>query len=85
MLSVPPVAYADYYGRRSLGTIRGVAEPLTSGGQAVGAVAAGAVFDLTGSYQIAFVAFAVLGALTMLMVQLARPPRYVSEAATEDS
>ena len=75
MLSVPPVAYADYFGRRSLGTIRGVAEPLTSGGQAVGAVAAGAVFDLTGSYQIAFVAFAILGALTMLMVQLARPPR----------
>ena len=85
MLSVPPVAYADYYGRRSLGAIRGVAEPLTSGGQAVGAVAAGAVFDLTGSYQIAFVAFAILGALTMLMVQLARPPRYVPEATQEES
>ena len=85
ILSVPPVAYADYYGRRSLGAIRGVAEPLTSGGQAVGAVAAGAAFDLTRSYQIAFVAFAALGALTMLMVQLARPPRYVSEAAPEDS
>lgn len=85
MLSVPPVAYADYFGRRSLGMIRGVAEPLTSGGQAVGAVAAGAVFDLTGSYQIAFVAFAVLGALTMLMVLLARPPRYEPEAAPADS
>ena len=85
ILSVPPVAYADYYGRRSLGAIRGVAEPLTSGGQAVGAVAAGAAFDLTHSYQIAFAAFAALGALTMLMVQLARPPRYVSEAAPEDS
>ena len=85
ILSVPPVAYADYYGRRSLGAIRGVAEPLTSGGQAVGAVAAGAAFDLTRSYQIAFAAFAALGALTMLMVQLARPPRYVSEAAPEDS
>lgn len=84
MLSVPPVAYADYFGRRSLGTIRGVAEPLTSGGQAVGAVAAGAVFDITGSYQFAFVAFAILGALTMLMVQLARPPMYVPEATPED-
>lgn len=85
MLSVPPVAYADYYGRRSLGAIRGVAEPLTSGGQAVGAVAAGAAFDLTGNYQIAFVAFAILGALTMVMVQLARPPRYVPEAVPEES
>ena len=83
MLSVPPVAYADYYGRRSLGTIRGAAEPLTSGGQAVGAVAAGAVFDLTGSYQFAFIAFAALGALAMLMVQLARPPRYVPEATSD--
>ena len=83
MLSVPPVAYADYYGRRSLGTIRGVAEPLTSGGQAIGAVAAGAVFDLTGSYEYAFMAFAALGALTMLMVQLARPPKYVPEATPE--
>ena len=83
MLSVPPVAYADYFGRRSLGMIRGVAEPLTSGGQAVGALAAGAVFDLTGSYQIAFLAFAALGALTMLMVQLARPPRYVPEATPD--
>ncbi len=85
MLSVPPVAYADYYGRRSLGTIRGVTEPFTSLGQAIGAVAAGAVFDMTGSYEYAFIAFAALGALTMLMVQLARPPRYVPEATTEGS
>ena len=85
ILSVPPVAYADYYGRRSLGTIRGVTEPLTSFGQAIGAVAAGAAFDLTGSYEYAFIAFAALGASTMLMVQLARPPRYVPEATPEDS
>ena len=85
MLAVPPVAYADYYGRRSLGTIRGVTEPLTSFGQAIGAVAAGAVFDLTGSYEYAFMAFAALGASTMLMVQLARPPQYVPEAAPDDS
>ena len=85
ILSVPPVAYADYYGRRSLGAIRGVTEPLTSFGQAIGALAAGAIFDLTGSYQYAFVAFAALGASTMLMVQLARPPKYVPEAAPESS
>ena len=78
---MPPVAYADYYGRRSLGAIRGVTEPFTSLGQAIGAVAAGAVFDLTDSYEYAFIAFAALGALTMLMMQLARPPRYVPETA----
>ena len=61
MLSVPPVAYADYYGRRSLGAIRGVTEPFTSLEQAVGAVASGIVYDLTGSYAIALIAFAILG------------------------
>ena len=75
LLSVPPVAYADYYGRRSLGVIRGVTEPLTSFGQAIGAVLAGIVFDLTGSYAIAFATFAILSGLAMLLVLFARPPR----------
>ena len=75
MLSVPPVAYADYYGRTSLGVIRGVTEPFTSGGQAIGAVAMGAVFDVAGSYYIAFIAFTIVGAVAALLVQLARPPR----------
>ena len=75
LLSVPPVIYADYYGRRSLGAIRGVAEPLTSFGQAIGAVLSGAIFDLSGSYVLAFVAFAVLGGAAAVLVLFARPPR----------
>ena len=75
LLSVPPVGYADYYGRRSLGVIRGVTEPLTSFGQAIGAVAAGLIFDFTDSYQLAFLAFAVMGGLATVLVLFARPPR----------
>ena len=75
LLSVPPVTYADYYGRRSLGAIRGVAEPLTSFGQAIGAVLSGAVFDLTESYILAFATFAILAALAATLVLFARPPR----------
>ena len=75
MLSVPPVAYADYYGRRSLGAIRGVTEPFTSLEQAVGAVASGIVYDLTGSYAIALIAFAILGGVTAVVILFARPPR----------
>ena len=74
MLSVPPVAYADYYGRRSLGAIRGVTEPFTSLEQAIGTVAAGLVFDLTGSYDIALTVFASLGGLTAVALLFARPP-----------
>ena len=75
LLSVPPVGYADYYGRRSLGVIRGVTEPLTTIGQAIGAVAAGLVYDFTDSYQLAFAAFAVMGGLATVLVLFARPPR----------
>ena len=75
LLSVPPVGYADYYGRRSLGVIRGVTEPLTSFGQAIGAVAAGLIYDFTDSYQLAFGAFAVMGGLATVLVLFARPPR----------
>ncbi len=75
LLSVPPVGYADYYGRRSLGTIRGVTEPLTSFGQAIGAVLSGVIFDLTESYQLAFTAFAVMGGLATMLALFARPPR----------
>ena len=74
MLSVPPVAYADYYGRQSLGTIRGVTEPFTSLEQAVGSVAAGVVFDVYNSYSFALVAFAILGGLTMVLILFAKPP-----------
>ena len=74
MLSVPPVAYANYYGRRSLGAIRGVTEPFTTLEQAVGAVVAGLVYDFTQSYQMALVAFAILGGLTTVFVLFARPP-----------
>ena len=75
LLSVPPVGYADYYGRRSLGVIRGVTEPLTTFGQAIGAVAAGLIFDFTDSYRLAFAAFAVMGGLATVLVLFARPPK----------
>ena len=75
MLSVPPVAFADYYGRRSLGAIRGVTEPFTSLEQAIGSLAAGVVFDLTGSYAIALVSFAALAGITAVVILFAAPPR----------
>ena len=74
ILVVPPVAYANFFGRQSLGTIRGVTEPFTSLGQAIGAVASGLVYQLAGGYGIAFIIYAVLGGITALALLLARPP-----------
>ena len=81
LLVVPPVAFANYFGRRSLGVIRGIAEPFTSMGQAIGALLSGAIFDITGSYMIAFMTFAVIGGATMILVMMARPPKHVSIVA----
>ena len=78
MLTVPPVAYADYYGRRSLGAIRGITEPFTTFGQAVGVLIPGIVFDYVsgGSYTAVFAGFAALGVGTAVVVAFAGAPRH---------
>ena len=77
ILVVPPVAYANFFGRQSLGTIRGVTEPFTSLGQAIGAVSSGLVYQMAGdSYTWAFVAYAIMGVGTAAALLLARPPAH---------
>jgi MFS transporter, OFA family, oxalate/formate antiporter len=68
------LAWADYYGRRHLGTIRGITLPVQIGGQAVGPIAAGFVFDATGSYHVVFLFFAGVVVLGSILVLTAVPP-----------
>ena len=75
ILVVPPVAFANYFGRASLGAIRGVTEPFASLGQAFGVVFSGFIFDTTGSYHAAFLTFASFGAATVVILLMAKPPR----------
>ena len=81
ILVVPAVAYADFFGRQSLGTIRGVTEPFTSLGQAIGAVSSGLVFQFAQSYTYAFVVYAMLATFTAAALLLARPPSHPATAA----
>ncbi len=81
IIVVPPIAYADYFGRQSLGAIRGVTEPFVALGQAIGSVLSGAVYDITGTYQSAFLAYAALGAAVILLLFLAKPPQANAIAA----
>jgi|TARA_B100000315_G_scaffold250317_1_gene282896 MFS family permease len=74
ILVVPVVAYANYFGRRSLSAIRGVTEPFVSLGQAIGAIFSGAIYDVTGSYKDAFLILAILGFATIGMLLLTRAP-----------
>jgi sugar phosphate permease len=74
ILVVPVVAYANYFGRGSLSTIRGVTEPLVSLGQAIGGLFSGIVYDVTGSYRDAFIVLAIVGAATIALLLSTRAP-----------
>jgi sugar phosphate permease len=79
------VAFADYFGRSSLGVIRGVTEPFATVGQSVGAVLSGAIYDSTKSYRGAFFVLAAVATVAMLILLLARPPARASVSAPPES
>ena len=71
---VPSVIYANYFGRPSLGRIRGLGEVGVLLGQATGPVIAGILFDLRGGYSTIFTAFVVMALVCSLLVLKARAP-----------
>ena len=68
------LVWADYYGRQNLGTIRGLTMSVQVGGQALGPVIAGFMFDYFDSYRIPFAFFAVAVCLAGIMALAAKPP-----------
>jgi len=75
LITTLPIAWADYFGRRSFGAIRGVALSVQVGAQAAGPLLSGVLRDVTGNYDASLVSFAVLGATGMLAALVAAPPR----------
>jgi MFS transporter, OFA family, oxalate/formate antiporter len=76
-VSLMQVIYADYFGRRSMGTIRGSFQPVQLAMNAAGPFAVGIWYDRTGSYDAAFVTFAimlVLAAVAMAFASYPTPP-----------
>ncbi len=69
------LVWADYYGRQNLGTIRGLTMSVQVGGQALGPVIAGFMFDYFDSYRIPFTFFAVAVFLAGILALAAKPPR----------
>ena len=76
------ILYADYYGRNSLGRIRGVSETGVLIGQAVGPLLAGILFDSRGSYSFVFILFGGLALACSLLVLTAKPPARPVKIAT---
>jgi MFS transporter, OFA family, oxalate/formate antiporter len=76
LMTLVPIAWADYFGRRSYGAIRGVALTGQVLGQACGPVLSGVLRDHTGSYARSLESFAVLAALSALTALWAREPAH---------
>jgi MFS family permease len=71
-----PAILADYFGRRDYGTIYGFSGMfLREVGCAAGPILAGYLFDITGSYEIAFIVGTVAMAAGIVVFFFARPPR----------
>tara|TARA_B110000263_G_scaffold216151_1_gene201552 strand:+ start:2714 stop:4063 length:1350 start_codon:yes stop_codon:yes gene_type:complete len=68
------IMYANYFGRNSLGRIRGVSETGVLLGQAVGPLLAGIIFDSRGSYSLVFLLFGGIALTSSLVVLKAKPP-----------
>jgi len=69
------VVWAHYFGRVSLGTVRGLGVLVTHAFGAAGAPFFGFVHDMTGSYSSSFIAFVVALLLAALLSLVVRPPR----------
>lgn len=77
--------WPTYFGRAHIGAIRGYIVPGIVIAQALGAPFAGAVFDATGAYLIAFWTAAVMVALAALLLLAAAQPRRPQPAPVPQS
>lgn len=64
----------DYYGRMNYGKIFGTIQGFSTFGGIAGPVAAGLMYDIYGSYQMAFISFAVMMGLTALLLFFMKRP-----------
>jgi MFS family permease len=74
IMTLLPVAWADYFGRESYGAIRGVVLSLQVMAQAVGPLLSGALRDWSGNYTDSLLVFGVLAALAAVTALAARRP-----------
>lgn len=68
-----PAIRAEYFGRKALGKIQGVMDPVMMLAGATGPIFAGYIFDTTGSYRIAFMVTGMMTFVAAVMIFFARP------------
>jgi sugar phosphate permease len=77
ILTLLPIAWADYFGRANFGAIRGIALSAQVIAQAVGPLISGGFRDWTGNYQASLSVLAAFGALSIIAALAARRPRAI--------
>ena len=71
---LPDILWANYFGRRSLGKVRGLGLLISQTVAASGPPFFGFLFDLTGAYDLSFVLFGVALIISAFLSLLLRPP-----------
>ena len=64
---------ADLFGLRAHGVILGIISFSSTTGGAIGPILAGHIFDITGSYHLAFLIFITLAVVNLILISLLRP------------
>ena len=77
------VIWATYFGRASVGTIRGMVGPVELASNGVGPPAMGLIYDVTGAYTIAFWTAVALMLTSAVLMSTARPPRRMRSERVE--
>ncbi len=75
IMPISAVIWPNYYGRRHLGSIRGVATSGMAVFAALGPFPFGFIFDLTGAYSLAILIFLALPVSSAVAALLAYPPK----------
>ncbi len=84
-LPLNQTSFPDYFGRWSIGAIRGITAPVQFGLNAGGPLVAGIVFDARGSYDLIFAVFVGLLLFGALLIFFAKPPKPPRASPTSET
>jgi MFS family permease len=71
------IIYPDYFGKANIGSIRGLALPVTTALSFAGAPFAGIIYDIRGTYELAWIvamSFAIISSVLFLLTPKPTPP-----------
>ena len=85
IIPLQETVWASYFGREHLGSIRSIGMPFTIIFGGGGPLLAGVMYDRTGSYGSAFVGFAVVQMIGVVLLLLAAPPRHPSTRTAREN